>query len=127
MDEDRELLVKSGYSDRAIEYYLEKVNVGEMKNPTVEVSYTGPCGDTMQLYLKIESSVIKDGKFHAIGCAGAFSSGSALIEMVKGKSLEEAEGITEDDIIDFLGGLPEKKFDCTCLARMTLLRAIRKI
>ena len=126
MDEDRELLVKSGYSDRAIEYYLEKVNVGEMKNPTVEVSYTGPCGDTMQLYLKIESSVIKDGKFHAIGCAGAFSSGSALIEMVKGKSLEEAEGITEDDIIDFLGGLPEKKFDCACLARRTLLRAIRK-
>jgi len=80
----------------------------------------------MEVYLKIESNLIKDAKFQAIGCAGAFSSGSALMEMVKGKSLEKAEKITEEDIISFLGGIPKQKFHCACLAKRTLKRAIEK-
>lgn len=126
MSEVRGLLEKSGYSDKAIKYYLEKVNVGRIENPSVHVAYTGPCGDTMEVYLKIESNLIKDAKFQAIGCAGAFSSGSALMEMVKGKSLEKAEKITEEDIIRFLGGIPKQKFHCACLAKRTLKRAIEK-
>jgi nitrogen fixation NifU-like protein len=126
MSEVRNLLEKSGYSSKAIEYYLKKVNVGRIENPSVHVTYTGPCGDTMEVYLEIESNIIRDAKFQAIGCAGAFSSGSALMEMVKGKSLQETEKITEKDIIDFLGGIPKQKFHCACLAKRTFQRAIKK-
>ena len=117
---------KSGYSSKAIEYYLKKVNVGRVENPSVRVAYTGPCGDTMEVYLRIESNVIKDARFQAIGCAGAFSSVSALMEMVNGKTLEEAEKITEKDILSFLGGIPKQKFHCACLAERTLKMAIEK-
>jgi len=120
------LLEKSGYSDKAIEYFLKKVNVGNIENPSVQEAYTGPCGDTLEVYLKIESNVVKDAKFQAIGCAGAFSSGSALMEMIRGKTLEEAEKVTEEDIINFLGGIPKQKFHCTCLAKRALKMAIEK-
>ena len=83
MSEVRRLLEKSGYSSKAIEYYLKKVNVGRIEKPSVHLAYTGPCGDSMEVYLKIESDVIKCAKFQAIGCAAAFSAGSALMEMVK--------------------------------------------
>jgi nitrogen fixation NifU-like protein len=126
MSEVRRLLEKSGYSSKAIEYFLKKVNVGLIENPSVQLAYTGPCGDSMEVYLKIESDVIKDARFQAIGCAGAFSAGSALMEMVKGKTLEEAERITEEDIIDFLGGIPKQKIHCACLAKRTLRKAIEK-
>jgi NifU-like protein len=76
--------------------------------------------------LAVESDVITDAKFQAIGCAGAFSSGSAMMEIIKGKTVEEAKEVTEGDIIDFLGGLPQQKFHCTCLANRTLQMALRK-
>ncbi len=126
MSEVRRLLEKSGYSSKAIEYYLKKVNVGRVENPSVHLAYTGPCGDSMEVYLKIESNVIKDAKFQAIGCAGAFSSGSALMEMVKEKTLEEAVRITEEEIMNFLGGIPKQKIHCACLAKRTLEMAINK-
>lgn len=126
MSDVERLLKESGFSTKAVEYYLKKVNVGFLENPSVDVVYTGPCGDTMEVYLNIESNVIKDAKFQAIGCAGAFSSGSALMEIVKGKTLEEAEKITEEDIVDFLGGLPKQKLQCACLAKRTLQKAIKK-
>jgi len=84
----RELLKQSGYSAKAIEYYIKKANVGEIEEPSTRFVYTGPCGDTMEIYLRIEkdketgSEVIREAKFQAIGCAGAFTSGSALTEMV---------------------------------------------
>jgi len=102
------------------------VNVGLIDNPSAHLVYTGPCGDSMEIYVKIESDVIKDAKFQAIGCAGAFSTGSALMEMEKEKTLEEAEKITEEDIINFLGGIPKQKIYCACLAKRTLRKAIEK-
>ena len=121
-----DLLKKSGYSAKAIEYYIKKVNVGEMEEPSAHFVYTSPCGDTMEIYLRIEkdkhtgSEVIKEAKFQAIGCAGAFTSGSALTEMIKGKKVEQAEKIEEDDVIDWLGGVPVQKVHCACLAKRTL-------
>jgi nitrogen fixation NifU-like protein len=121
-----ELMKRSGYSAKALEYYLNKKNVGVIETSSVHAAYTGPCGDTLEVYLTVESNVITDAKFQAIGCAGAFSSGSAMREIIKGKTVEEAREVTEDDIIDFLGGLPQQKFHCTCLANKTLQKAIRK-
>ena len=126
MNEFEKLLKESGYSEKAIKYYLNKVNVGFVKNPSVQASYTGQCGDTMEISLEIESNVIRKAKFQAMGCVGAFSSGSGLMEMIKGKTLKEAGKITEEDIINFLGGLPKQKLDCACLAKKTLLVTIEK-
>lgn len=126
MSEKRELLVKSGYSEKAIEYYQKKVNVGQMKNPTVHSFYTGPCGNTMEIFLKIESNIISNARFQAVGCAGTFSSGAALINLVKGRSLEEAEKVSEANIIKFLGGIPEQKIHCVTLAIRAFQEAIEQ-
>jgi nitrogen fixation NifU-like protein len=124
MADVKDLLKISGYSDKAIEYYERKLNVGEMEDPDAHFIYTGPCGDTMEVYLKIESNRIKDAKFRAIGCAGSFVSGSALTEMIKGKTLEGAEKMDEEDILNHLEGIPAPKIHCACLAKGTLQKAI---
>ncbi len=126
MNELESLLRKSGYSNKTMDYYIRKVNVGEMNDPSVCFAYTGPCGDTIEIFLKIDSDVIKDAKFQATGCAGAFASGSALTEMIKGKTLEEAEKINEEDVIGHLGGMPTAKIHCVCLARRTLEKTIKR-
>jgi len=120
----QDLLKESGYSKKAIEYYLNKVNVGELSEPDAHAIYTGPCGDTMEIFLNVEDDVIKEAKFQAIGCAGAFSSGSALTEMIIGTTLKEAEEIDEEEIIEYLGGIPKQKVHCTCLSKRTLQKAI---
>ena len=125
MSEMQDLLKVSGYSEKAIDYYLNKVNVGELTEPDTHAIYTGPCGDTMEIFLKVEDGVIKEAKFQAIGCVGAFSSGSALTEMIIGKTLEAAEKIDEEEIINYLGGIPPQKVHCTCLSKRTLQKAIK--
>jgi nitrogen fixation NifU-like protein len=108
MSEMQHLLKESGYSDKAIEYYQNKVNVGELSEPDAYAVYTGPCGDTMEIFLNVEDDVIKEAKFQAIGCAGAFSSGSALTEMIIGMTLEEAEKIDEEEMQKAIKDYKEK-------------------
>ena len=126
MSKVKELLKQSGYSDKAIDYYTKKLNVGEIRNPSTVVGYTGPCGDTMEFYLDIEDGVVKEVKFQAIGCAGSYASGSALAEMIKGKKVDKALSISVEDIIDHLQGLPDQKVHCALLAKRTLERAVKK-
>jgi len=122
----RTLLEKSGYSEKAIEYYEKMLNVGEIKDPDAHFAYTGPCGDTMEMFLRIESHIITDAKFRAIGCAGSYASASALTEMIKGKTVEEAEKLDEQDILNHLGKIPAPKIHCACLAKRTLQEAIKQ-
>jgi len=119
-----ELLRKAGYPERAIDYYVRKLNVGVIEGAEAVDSFTGLCGDSMRIYLKIEEGIIKDAKFQAIGCAGAFASGSALTEMVKKKTLKDAEKITEHDLIKDLEGLPGPKLHCARLAVDALRKSI---
>ena len=119
-----ELLRKAGYPEKAIDYYLRKLNVGVIEGAEAVDSFTGFCGDSMRMYLKVEDGAIKDAKFQAIGCAGAFASGSALTEMVKGKTLEEAKKLTEQDVIKDLEGLPGPKLHCARLAVDALRKSI---
>ncbi len=126
MTDMERLLKKSGFSNKSINYYMQRINVGKINDPSVSFTYTGPCGDTMEFFMKISSDVIKDAKFLAIGCAGAFVSASALTEMIKGKTLEQVKKITEEDIINYLGGIPPAKINCVCLARRTLEKAIER-
>jgi len=120
MDELAEIMKKAGYSDLAIEYFVHKTNLGSIENPTIHGTYKGVCGDTIELYLLIEDKIIRDAKFQAIGCAGANTAGSAVTEMIKNLSVDEAEKIIEKDIIFHLGNVPAAKSDCISLACKTL-------
>jgi NifU-like protein involved in Fe-S cluster formation len=124
-EEELSLLEESGYSEKAIELYVDKVNVGLIWNADVTQTYSGPCGDVVKLYLKVNNNgVIEDAKFYYLGCPGSAASASAMTRLVKGKTIEEAEKITEVDVLKELGGLPKSKLDCPKLAVTTLRRAI---
>ncbi|UCF64216.1 MAG: iron-sulfur cluster assembly scaffold protein [bacterium] len=118
------LLQAMGYSDKAIQYILNKTNVGEIPSPTVSAKNQGTCGDIMILYLTIEQNIITEAKYDYIGCAGLQAAASALTEMIKGQTVKNAQKIESSDILSFLGGLPEQKHECALLASTTLKKAL---
>ena len=124
-EEELKLMQESGYSSKAIELYVNNVNVGKLENPTVATTFLGSCGDLIKLYLKInEKNVIEGAKFYYLGCPGSASSASAMTSLLKGKTVDQAKRITGDDILAELGGLPKSKLDCTTLSIKTLRKAI---
>jgi len=121
------LLEEAGYSKKAIGLYCGRVNVGVIENPDAALAYTGPCGDTIKLFLKIgEVDVIDEAKFQYLGCPASAACGSILTQMIKGKTLLEAKKITEDDLLRELGGLPGEECHCAKLAVTTLQKTISK-
>jgi NifU-like protein involved in Fe-S cluster formation len=122
-----ELLLKAGYSVKAIRLYMNKVNVGSIENPDVALTYTGlPCGDTITLYLKlVKDGIIQNAKFEYKGCIGTASSGSALTTLLIGKTVKEAWNITKEDILKELDGLPESH--CAELVVNALHEALKKL
>jgi NifU-like protein involved in Fe-S cluster formation len=124
-EETPRLMAELGYSNKAIELYVNNVNVGELKKPDVFTTYLGPCGDFVELYLKIDKAdIVKNGKFYYVGCPGSAAPVSAMIELIKGKPINEVKRLTEHDILNELGGLPKEKIDCAKLAISTLRKAI---
>jgi NifU-like protein involved in Fe-S cluster formation len=118
-------MVESGYSKKAIELYVNNVNVGTLENPSVVTTFLGPCGDLIKLYLVIgERDVIEEAKFYYLGCPGSAASASAMTMLLKGKNVNQAKKITEDDVLAELDGLPKSKLDCAKLPIKTLRKAI---
>jgi len=119
------LLKESGYSEKAIKLYADKVNIGVIRKPDIVKTHIGPCGDVIKLYLRIgKNNIIEDAKFHYLGCPGSAAAASALTELVKDKSVNKAKKLTANDILKQLGGLPKPKLDCPKLAITALQKAI---
>jgi len=120
----RVMLAGSGYSDKAITYFINKTYMGDLPHADQISEMVGSCGDTMKVYLKINQNRIEDIRYQVLGCPGAVSSAMAAAELVKGKRLEDARAIEDNDIFNLLEDIPGQKHHCIQLAVKTLHKTL---
>jgi len=114
-----------GYSNKVMEHFRNPKNVGEIENPDGIGHVGNPvCGDIMELYIKVKDGRIVDAKFKTFGCGAAIATSSMVTELVKGKTIEEALKISNQAVVEALGGLPPIKMHCSVLAEQALKKAI---
>jgi nitrogen fixation NifU-like protein len=113
------------YSDKVMDHFQNPRNVGKMENPDGVGKQGNPvCGDVMELAIRVNQNVIEEAKFQTFGCCAAIATSSIITEMVRGKTLEEAEEISKQAVAEALDGLPPAKMHCSNLAADALKAAI---
>ena len=117
--------MRKTYSDKVIDHFLNPRNLGELEDANGFGKVTGPCGDTMQICLRVKDGRVTDATFMTDGCGTTIACGSMTTELAKGKAVTEALKITQDDILKSLDGLPESDIHCSLLAADTLKEALR--
>jgi len=113
------------YSDKVMDHFENPRNVGTLENPDGVGKQGNPvCGDVMEIMIKVNGDVIEEAKFRTFGCCAAIATSSMVTELVKGKTLEEAEKISKQAVAEALDGLPPAKMHCSNLAADALHEAI---
>jgi len=118
------------YSKKVMEHFSKPHNQGAIKNASGVGTVGNPtCGDIMKLYIKVaknkdDKEYIEDVRFETLGCGAAIATSSMVTDLAKGKTLEEAERITRQNVADELEGLPPTKMHCSNLAADALHKAI---
>ena len=113
------------YSEKVIDHAMNPRNVGSMPDAEGFAAVTGPCGDTMEIWLEVKNGRISNATFWTDGCGATIAAGSMVTELARGQSIAEAQRISQKDILDALGGLPDEDLHCALLASNTLREAIR--
>lgn len=115
----------SSYHQVVMDHLKHPRNMGEMENPDGVGEAQNPvCGDTMRLFIKVETGRIIDAKFLTFGCGAAIASSSITTEMIRGKTIDEALLISDQGIAEALGGLPPAKVHCSVLAEKAIRGAV---
>jgi len=113
------------YTNTVLDHFKNPRNVGELKDANAVGKVGSPsCGDKMEMYFKIEDGIIKDAKFMTFGCAAAISSSSVATELLKGMTIDEAKNLTNQRVVEELGGLPEAKIHCSVMVEEAVKAAL---
>ena len=113
------------YNPLVMDHLTHPRNKGEMENPDGVGEAQNPvCGDTMRLFIRVDGNRIVDARFLTFGCGAAIASSSLTTEMIKGKTIGEALTITDQTIVEALGGLPPSKIHCSILAEKAIRAAV---
>ncbi|MBV1817995.1 iron-sulfur cluster assembly scaffold protein [Anaerosalibacter bizertensis] len=114
------------YSNKVIEHFMTPRNVGTMVEADGKGTFGDPgCGDSLTIYIKVKDEVIEDISFLVFGCTASVATSSMTTVLAKGKTIEEALEIQEEDIVEALDGLPENKLHCSNLGVQALRSAIK--
>jgi nitrogen fixation NifU-like protein len=113
------------YSEKTIDHFLNPRNLSEIPAPDGFGRVTGPCGDTMEICLKVRDGKVTNASFWTDGCGPSIASGSMVTELAKRMNISEAQRISQHDVLAALGGLPEESEHCALLAADTLKEAIK--
>jgi len=117
--------VDDTYSATVLDHMSEPRNVGSLANADGHAMITGPCGDTMSIWLRVGDGAVTQASFWTDGCGTTIAAGSMATELAKGRKMAQALTISQQDILDALDGLPEDSVHCALLAANTLRAAVR--
>ena len=113
------------FSEEVVNRWLNPKNIGKMENPDGVGRITGPCGDTVEIFLKVRNDIITNAMFMTDGCGTTIAAGSMTTDLATGKDIKGALKISQEIILDALGGLPDDSKHCALLASNTLKDAIK--
>lgn len=114
------------YSEKVLDHFKNPRNVGDMTEADGEGTVGNPvCGDMMTMYIKVKDEKIEDITFKTFGCGAAIATSSMTTELAKGMTLDEALGMSRQDVADALDGLPPVKMHCSNLAADALHEAVK--
>ena len=128
LDKLQELMLtemRKVYSETVVDHAMNPRNVGNMDDANGFAQITGPCGDTMEIWIRVRDDTIVEVTFMTDGCGTTIAAGSMVTELAKGKTVIHAEKISQQDVLNALGRLPKESQHCALLAANTLKEAVK--
>jgi len=116
--------MEENYSAKALERFRNPRNYDELQEPDGYARITGPCGDTMEFWVQVDEGIVSAASFTTTGCGPSRACGSMATELAEGRPVAEAKEISQQDILNALGGMPEAHRHCALLASNTLRAAL---